>query len=110
MLNKTLPKSASLYSRARQVMPGGNTRHTVFRTPHQVYAARGEGCRIWDVDGNVRIDAIQNFTALIHGYGNAHVLEAARRQLELGLCFGMPTEGEIKLSEMLVERLPGVKP
>jgi glutamate-1-semialdehyde 2,1-aminomutase len=90
-------------------MPGGNTRHTVFRTPHQVYAARGEGCRIWDVDGNVRIDAIQNFTALIHGYGNAHVLEAARRQLELGLCFGMPTEGEIKLSEMLVERLPGVE-
>ena len=109
MLTKTLPMSESLYVRACRVMPGGNTRHTVYRTPHQVYAVKGEGCRIWDADGVVRIDAIQNFTALIHGYANPRILEAARTQLEHGLCFGMPTESEIVLSEMLVERLPGVE-
>lgn len=101
--------SAILYERARQVMPGGNTRHTVYRTPHQVYAARGEGCRIVDIDGNARIDAVGNFTSLIHGYGSERIREAARRQLELGFCFGMPTPGEVQLSEMLVERLPSVE-
>lgn len=103
------PKSAALYDRARAVMPGGNTRHTVFRQPHQVYAAKGEGCRITDIDGNVRIDAVGNFTALIHGYGSERIRAAARRQLELGFCFGMPTEGEVLLSEMLCERLPTVE-
>lgn len=109
MLTTPLPLSAGLYDRAKRVMPGGNTRHTVYRTPHQVYAVKGEGCRIWDADGVVRIDAIQNFTALIHGYGNTRILEAARSQLDRGLCFGMPTESEIILSERLVERLPAVE-
>ena len=103
------PKSAALYERAKKVMPGGNTRHTVFRTPHQVYAARGEGCRIIDIDGNSRIDAVGNFTSLIHGYGCEAIRVAAREQLENGLCFGMATPGEVRLSEILVERLPSVE-
>jgi glutamate-1-semialdehyde 2,1-aminomutase len=102
-------KSAALYERAKLVMPGGNTRHTVFRQPHQVYAVRGHGCRITDIDGNDRIDAVGNFTSLIHGYASERIRDAARRQIEDGLCFGMPTEGEIRLSEMLCERLPSVE-
>jgi len=90
-------------------MPGGNTRHTVYRTPHQVYALRGHGCRITDVDGIERIDAVGNFTALIHGYGSERVKEAAQRQIEEGTCFGMPTESEICLSEILCERLKSVE-
>ncbi len=101
--------SAALYERAKHVMPGGNTRHTVYRTPHQVYASRGQGCRIVDVDGNTRIDAVGNFTALIHGYGSERVRDAARRQIEDGFCFGMPTPSEIRLSEILCERLPSVE-
>lgn len=103
------PKSAELYERAKAVMPAGNTRHTVYRTPHQVYADRGEGCRIIDIDGNSRIDAVGNFTALIHGYGCEAIKEAARLQLEKGFCFGMPTPGEVTLSELLVARLPSVE-
>ncbi|SIS69951.1 aspartate aminotransferase family protein [Paracoccus saliphilus] len=102
-------KSATLYDRAKKVMPGGNTRHTVFRQPHQVYALRGHGCRITDIDGDDRIDAVGNFTALIHGYGSERIREAARRQIDAGPCFGMATEGEIRLSEMLCERLPSVE-
>lgn len=108
MPNKTNTKSAELYERAKLVMPGGNTRTTVFRTPHQIYAQRGHGCRITDVDGNVRIDAVGNFTALIHGYGNRRILDAARSQIEVGPCYGMSTESEIRLSELLCERLPSV--
>ncbi|MGD9865537.1 MAG: aspartate aminotransferase family protein [Pseudodonghicola sp.] len=103
------PNSAALYERAKRVMPAGNTRHTVYRHPHQVYAASGAGCRIVDVDGNVRIDATGNFTSLIHGYGSDRIREAALAQIEKGMCFGMPTPGEVTLSEMLVERLPAVE-
>ncbi|WP_245490553.1 aminotransferase class III-fold pyridoxal phosphate-dependent enzyme [Mesorhizobium sp. M7A.F.Ca.US.011.01.1.1] len=103
------PNSEKLYARAREVMPGGNTRTTVYRKPHQIYAWRGDGCRITDVDCHVRIDALGNFTSLIHGYGNRQILDAATRQLEAGTCFGMPTESEIRLSEILCDRLPSVE-
>lgn len=103
------PNSQALYERAKKVMPGGNTRHTVYRQPYQVYAAKGEGCRITDVDGVTRIDATGNFTSLIHGYGSDRIRDAAKKQLMLGTCFGMPTPGEVRLSEMLVERLPSVE-
>ncbi len=105
----TSPKSAELYERAKAVMPGGNSRHTVFRAPFQIYADRGEGCRIIDIDGKSRIDAVGNFTSLIHGYGCDAIKHAAREQLEKGFCFGLATPAEVRLAEILVERLPSVE-
>jgi len=104
-----MPESRRLFERARKVMPGGNTRTTVFIDPFPIYAARGEGCRIWDVDGNVYYDCINNFTALIHGYNHPDVTAAAIDQMPLGTAFGAPTVSEIELAELLVERLPSVE-
>ena len=55
------PNSSSqkMYDRALASLPGGNTRTTVFMKPYPIYAARGEGCRVWDLDGNVFIDCIR---------------------------------------------------
>ena len=39
--------SAALHERARKVMPGGNTRHTVFFPPYPLYAVRGQGSHVW---------------------------------------------------------------
>jgi glutamate-1-semialdehyde 2,1-aminomutase len=100
--------SAALYRRARESLPGGNTRTTVFMSPHPVYAARGEGCRIIDADGVSRIDAIANFTALIHGHAHPVINEAVARQLALGTAFGMPTESEIDLAELLKGRVASI--
>src|SRR3989454_7548763 len=36
--------------------------------PHPFYVASGRGCRITDLDGVERLDAINNFTALVHGH------------------------------------------
>ena len=101
-------RSHSLYDRALASLPGGNTRTTVFMQPYPIYAARGEDCRIWDVDGNEFIDCINNFTSLIHGHAHPALIEAATRQLALGSAFGLPTESEIDLAELLVSRLPSV--
>lgn len=105
------PKSVShaIYNRALASLPGGNTRTTVFMKPYPIYAARGEGCRIWDVDGNEFIDCINNFTSLIHGHAHPSLIEAATRQLSVGSAFGLPTESEIDLAELLVSRLPSVE-
>jgi glutamate-1-semialdehyde 2,1-aminomutase len=104
------PKSVSgkMYDRALASLPGGNSRTTVFMKPYPIYAARGEGCRVWDVDGNQYIDCINNFTSLIHGHAHPTLVEAATRQLALGSAFGLPTESEIDLAELLVSRLPSV--
>lgn len=102
-------RSHALHQRARKSLPGGNTRTTVFMKPWPIYAARGEGCRVIDVDGVARIDCINNFTALIHGHAHPVVTQAACRQVALGTAFGLPTESEIDLAELLVDRLPAAE-
>jgi len=99
-------QSARLQQRARQVLPGGNTRTTVFHDPYPIYAQSAQGCRITDVDGVERLDFLNNYTALIHGHLNPGILEAVRGQLELGTCFANPTESEIALAEELCRRTP----
>lgn len=103
------PRSEELFARARKVMPGGNTRTTVFIDPFPIYAERGEGCRMWDLDGNVYYDCINNFTAMIHGYAQPEAVAAVQGQLPLGTAFGAPTQSEIDLAELLVARLPSVE-
>jgi len=104
------PKSRSqaLYTRALASLPGGNSRTTVFMKPYPIYAQRGEGCRVWDVDGNVFIDCINNFTSLIHGHAHPALVKAATDQIARGTAFGLPTESEIDLAELLAARLPSV--
>jgi glutamate-1-semialdehyde 2,1-aminomutase len=102
-------QSRQLHMRAEHVMPGGNTRTTVYISPYPIYATHGAGCRVYDADGNEFIDCINNFTALIHGHAHPVVVAAARKQMEMGTAFGMPTESEILLAELLVGRVPGIE-
>ena len=104
----SFPASRRLFERARKVMPGGNTRTTVFLDPFPIYAVRGEGCRVWDADGQVFYDCINNFTSMIHGYGQSEQVAEVAAQLPLGTAFGAPTESEIELAELLTGRLPAM--
>jgi glutamate-1-semialdehyde 2,1-aminomutase len=102
----TMPLSQALYARALQVMPGGNTRTTVFMKPHPFYAAHGSGCRLTDVEGVERLDFTNNYNSLIHGHAHPEINDAVRAQLEHGSAFPMATELEIELAELLCERVP----
>ena len=102
-------RSRTLYERAKKSLPGGNTRTTVYHAPFPVYAARGEGCRVFDADGVARIDCINNFTSMIHGHAHPAITEAVVRQAALGTAFGMPTESEIVLAETLCTRVASVE-
>ena len=70
---------------------------------------RGEGSKIWDVDGNERIDLNFNNTTLILGHNHPAVVEAIRRQLGRGTVIGAPTELEAELGEEILRRLKGAE-
>jgi glutamate-1-semialdehyde 2,1-aminomutase len=106
---ETTATSAALYERATASLPGGNSRTTIFFEPYPFYVERGEGCRIWDADGNERIDFINNYTSLILGHSHPRVVEALKRQAELFVSVAAPSELEIALAEAIKERLPSVE-
>src|SRR5262249_7665440 len=101
--------SRALFERARQVIPGGTSKANFHVRPHPFYLAEGRGCRVTDVDGVERIDAINNFTALIHGHAFPPLIEAVSRQLARGTAFAASTPEEVALAELLVARVPGLE-
>lgn len=104
-----MPRSdEGLYHRAVEVMPGGNTRSTLFVAPHPPYAVRGRGAEVTDVDGHVVIDCNNNYTALIHGHADPEILHAAREVAAAGTAFGLPTRYEVEMAELLRERTGGI--
>ena len=99
--------SAALYQRALKVMPGGCSRNTVLRKPHPLYAERGEGCYVTDIESVRRIDFANNMASLIHGHAHPAVVSAITGQLQRGTAFTLATEVEIDYAEHLCSRNPG---
>lgn len=102
-------RSAALFERACAVLPGGNSRQSVFRSPYPVYVQSADGSRVTDADGEERIDFLNNFTSLIHGHAHPDVIAAVSEQLPLGTCYAGPTEAEIELAELICSRLPSAE-
>jgi glutamate-1-semialdehyde 2,1-aminomutase len=105
-------RSQQLLERAQQLIPGGvNSPVRAFRsvggTPR--FMERGEGCRMFDVDGNAYIDYIGSWGPLILGHRFPPVMDAIRGVLEVGTSFGAPTEREIVLAEMLRDAVPSME-
>ncbi|HYB70019.1 MAG TPA: aspartate aminotransferase family protein [Candidatus Bathyarchaeia archaeon] len=100
--------AARLHRQARSVMPGGNSRTSVFMAPYPPYAAEGLGCWVVDVDGDRRLDLLNNYTSLIHGHAHPAITAAASARLARGSAFALPTSEEVELAALLVERLPAV--
>src|ERR1700693_6267456 len=101
-------RSRELYKRASVVMPGGNTRHSIAMAPYPIYAASGNGWRITDVDGDKRIDFLNNYTSLILGHADPQVTAAVQRRVALGTAFTMPAPEDVELAELLAARIPYV--
>jgi glutamate-1-semialdehyde 2,1-aminomutase len=103
------PASERCYLEARRYLPGGDSRSPLFYPPYPAVMQRGEGGRLFDLDGNELLDFTGNHSALAVGYRHPHILAAVRRQLELGTCFPGPTEPQVRLARMLTERIGSVE-
>lgn len=95
----------ALFARAVDVMPGGNTRSTLFVRPHPPYAVKGEGPYVVDSAGHRTIDCNNNYTALIHGHADPEILAAVASVAADGTAFGLPTAYEVEMAETLASRM-----
>jgi glutamate-1-semialdehyde 2,1-aminomutase len=103
------PGSKEAYLRAEEVLPSGCTRTVLYWPPFPLCMRAGRGTRLWDVDGNERIDYNFNNTTLILGHNQPKVVEAAEEQLSRGTVLGAPTEMEQRLAKELLRRLKGAE-
>jgi len=105
-------RSKELMARARELFPGGvNSPVRAFNGVggEPFVVARGEGARIWDVDGNEYIDYVLSWGPLVLGHAPAVVLDALRETMERGTSFGIPTGLEVTLAELVRNRMPHVE-
>jgi glutamate-1-semialdehyde 2,1-aminomutase len=105
-------RSSELLRRAKAVIPGGvNSPVRAFRAVggNPLFIARAQGSSIWDVDGNRYLDYVGSWGPLILGHAHPDVVAAAKTAIERGSSYGAPTEGEVRLAELLTKRVPSVK-
>jgi glutamate-1-semialdehyde 2,1-aminomutase len=103
------PRSARLMDRGRRVFPGGDTRASAHYGPYPLVMERGEGCRLFDVDGHEFLDFMNNFTSLIHGHAHAATVAAVTRQVPRGSAYAAPSTSQIELAELIVSRVPSIE-
>jgi glutamate-1-semialdehyde 2,1-aminomutase len=103
------PQSRVLFERAGAVFPGGYTRDAFIREPYAPFISFGEGSTIIDADGRRITDLWFNATSLPLGHAHPMVIEAVQRQAARGTAYFGPTEHEMILAELLLQRLPSAE-
>lgn len=105
-------QSKALYEKAVDLMPGGvNSPVRAFKAVggDPVFIDRGEGARIYDVDGNEYIDYVLSYGPLILGHADDKVIEDVTETAKKGTSFGAPTALENKLAELVIERVSSIE-
>jgi glutamate-1-semialdehyde 2,1-aminomutase len=104
--------SSKLFSKAQRYIPGGvNSPVRAWKSVGMdpVFIKKGEGSRIFDVDGNVYIDYVCSWGPLILGHAHPKVANALKKALKKGTSFGAPTELEVRLAELVTEAIPSIE-
>ncbi len=105
-------KSAELYARALQRLPGGvnspvRAMRAIGRDP--IFIDRAEGAELFDVDGNRYVDYVCSWGPLICGHAQSEIVEAVVTAAHRGTSYGAPTAGEVDLADEVARRFPSVE-
>jgi glutamate-1-semialdehyde 2,1-aminomutase len=105
-------RSAELYEKAKTFFPGGvnspvRAFKSVYGTP--LFIEKGDGCFIWDADGNQFIDFCCSWGPLILGHNHAKVREKVIEVMQHGMSFGAPTALENELAELILKNNKFIK-
>ena len=99
-------KSAELYEKSKTYFPGGvNSPVRAFKSVHgtPLFIQKGDGCHIWDADGNQFIDFCASWGPLILGHNHPVVREKVIEAMQNGMSFGAPTALENQLAELILK-------
>ncbi|NDY84237.1 glutamate-1-semialdehyde 2,1-aminomutase [Orrella sp. NBD-18] len=107
-----MSRNVELFARANRSIPGGvNSPVRAFRsvggTPR--FVARAQGPYFWDAEDKRYIDYIGSWGPAILGHAHPEVVRAVQDAAVHGLSYGAPTEAEIEIAEMLIERMPSIE-
>jgi glutamate-1-semialdehyde 2,1-aminomutase len=97
-------RSGEYFERAKGVMPAGVPSQFQRNDPWPVYLTRGQGSRVWDVDGNEYVDFHNGFGVMCVGHANPVIAAAVKARMDEGTHFAAPTDGSIFVAEELRRR------
>ena len=104
--------SEKLFKTAKTYFPGGvNSPVRAFKSVEgaPIFIKKGDGCFIWDEDGNKFIDFCCSWGPLILGHNNQNVYNGIVAALKNGASFGAPTVLENELAELILSRNPFIE-
>lgn len=107
------PASRALQSRAHELIPGGS--HTYSKGDDQFpecappLMVRGKGCHAWDADGNEFIEYGMGLRAVTLGHAFDPVVQAAYRQMQMGINFTRPATIEVEAAEKFLGFIEGAE-
>lgn len=84
-------------------------RHTQYPENFPPVLERGERCYVFDPNGKQYCDFISGLGSIILGYSNSRVIEAVKKQVNLGASFSLPTIKEIEVAEQLRALIPDIE-
>ncbi|PTJ21770.1 glutamate-1-semialdehyde 2,1-aminomutase [Staphylococcus simulans] len=105
-------KSIEAFKKAEQLMPGGvNSPVRAFKSVDMpaIFMDHGKGSKIYDIDGNEYIDYVLSWGPLILGHENKQVIDSLHKAVDKGTSFGASTLEEIKLAELVIDRVPSIE-
>src|SRR3954451_18590871 len=103
-LNDRTKGSGEMYERARRSLSGGVASSYQLREPWPIYLERGDGPKVWDVDGNEYYDFHNGFGSMVQGHAHPAIGKALGDRYARGTHFAAPTEDAIVVAEELSRR------
>jgi len=103
-LNERTRGSQRMYERASEHLAGGVASSYQLRDPWPIYLERGQGPRVWDVDGNEMWDFHNGFGSMLQGHAHPAIGRAVAERYALGTHFAAPTEDAVVVGDNLAER------
>jgi len=110
-LNK-IDKSIALFEQAKSLMPGGvNSPVRAFKNinGNPIFFEKAQGAYLFDADGNKYIDYIGSWGPMIMGHSHPEIVNAIKKQAELGTSYGAPTSLESSVAELIIKNVPSIE-
>ncbi|HKI25843.1 MAG TPA: aspartate aminotransferase family protein [Candidatus Sulfotelmatobacter sp.] len=108
----TTEQSKRLFERTHGVLVDGGSspsRGPANYGAYPIFMKRGQGSRLYDVDGNEYIDWMMGFGALPLGHADPEIAQAIAEGAATGAHFATATEVEVEVAEMLQRIVPNAE-
>ena len=107
-----IEKSLALFNQAKSLMPGGvNSPVRAFKNinGNPIFFERAKGAYLFDADGNEYIDYIGSWGPMIMGHSHPEIVDAIKRQADLGTSYGAPTGLESDVASLIIKCIPSIE-